>query len=218
MDTAIRQGKIVGTTPIEDWIIGFTNSGRPVFRISGGDGTEGEGDDGGQGGDDGDAGDGGDGEGKEFKPVTTQDDLDRIITKRIARERAKVADYADLKKDAEEFRKLQEGQKSELQKATDRAARAEAQASDATLTALRLEVALEKGLTAVQAKRLVGKTKEELEADADELVASFKSDDGNGGGSTRAAGMPKERLRGGGDPTTDVEPNPEELAKNWSLG
>ena len=38
---------------------------------------------------------------------------------------------------------------------------------------LRLEVAMDKGLTAAQAKRLVGNTKEELETDADELIQSF---------------------------------------------
>jgi len=39
--------------------------------------------------------------------------------------------------------------------------------------ALRLEIALEKGLTASQVKRLVGNTKEELLADADELLADL---------------------------------------------
>lgn len=39
---------------------------------------------------------------------------------------------------------------------------------------LRLEVALDKGLTRVQAKRLLGSTKEEIEKDADELLESFK--------------------------------------------
>ena len=38
---------------------------------------------------------------------------------------------------------------------------------------LRLQVALDKGLTLVQSKRLLGSTKEELEQDADELLASF---------------------------------------------
>lgn len=38
---------------------------------------------------------------------------------------------------------------------------------------LKLRVALDKGLTLVQAKRLVGETEEELMADADELLASF---------------------------------------------
>ena len=38
---------------------------------------------------------------------------------------------------------------------------------------LRLEIAAEKGLTPAQARRLVGNTREELEADADELLEAF---------------------------------------------
>jgi hypothetical protein len=44
---------------------------------------------------------------------------------------------------------------------------------DAELRATRLEIAHEKGLTPAQAKRLVGATKEELEADADEILRDF---------------------------------------------
>jgi hypothetical protein len=47
---------------------------------------------------------------------------------------------------------------------------------------LRYRVALRKGLTEVQAKRLLGSTEEELEQDAEELLASF------GGKGTVAAG------------------------------
>jgi len=44
---------------------------------------------------------------------------------------------------------------------------------------LRLEVALEKGLTVKQARRLVGESKEDLLADADELLESFGGAKGN---------------------------------------
>ena len=48
----------------------------------------------------------------------------------------------------------------------------------------RLEIALDKGFTKAQAKRLVGKNREELEADAEELVKDLglKQDEGQGGG------------------------------------
>lgn len=50
---------------------------------------------------------------------------------------------------------------------------------------LRLTVAIEKGLNSAQLKRLIGNTKEELLADADELLKSFgshgKSEEGEGG-------------------------------------
>lgn len=72
----------------------------------------------------------------------------------------------------------------------------------------RLEIALEKGLTPSQAKRLVGSTREELEADADELIADL-------GGKKKApvTGKPTERLRAGGDPDEEPhETDPDKLA------
>lgn len=51
--------------------------------------------------------------------------------------------------------------------------KAEADAKAAKAEALKFSVALDKGLTKVQAKRLLGDTEEELEADADELLESF---------------------------------------------
>lgn len=55
----------------------------------------------------------------------------------------------------------------------DRLTAAEQRAQAADLRALRLEVAMDKGLKMTLASRLAGSTKEELEADADELVAEF---------------------------------------------
>lgn len=81
-------------------------------------------------------------------------------------------------KEAETLRlKLQEFEdrdKTEAQKLTERADAAERRAVEVEGRALRLEVAAEKGLTPAQAKRLVGATREELEADADELLTTFK--------------------------------------------
>jgi len=65
---------------------------------------------------------------------------------------------------------------------------------------LRLEVASEQGLTSAQAKRLVGTTRDELEADAKELLDTFKapeSDDDRDGVATsldlgNRAGPPKK--------------------------
>ena len=61
----------------------------------------------------------------------------------------------------------------EIGKANKRAEDAEAKAKAAQARADRLEVAAEKGLTPAQAKRLQGETKEELEADADELLEAW---------------------------------------------
>jgi len=62
----------------------------------------------------------------EDKPKTfTQADIDKIVKERLKRERAQFADYADVKKKAEEYDKLTAAQKSEVDKAVERAAQAE---------------------------------------------------------------------------------------------
>lgn len=63
--------------------------------------------------------------------------------------------------------------KVEIERANTRASKAEADAKKERDRADRLEVAIDKGLTPNQAKRLVGETKEELEADAEELLKDF---------------------------------------------
>lgn len=92
----------------------------------------------------------------------TQADVDRIVKERVQRERAKYADYEDLKAKAGSATTLEE-----------RVEQIERQAREAESRALRAEVANAKGLTPTQAKRLVGTTREELEADADELIADI---------------------------------------------
>jgi hypothetical protein len=89
------------------------------------------------------------------------------------RQRAETAE-----KELAKYRKAEQDKadadKSELQKAADKAAAAETRAAAAEARALRLEVATAKGLPASYAKRLVGDTREELEADADDLVKDYK--------------------------------------------
>lgn len=93
----------------------------------------------------------------------TQADVDRIVADRLKREReatkSKYADYDDVKKQAAGAKSLEE-----------RVAEIEKQAKDAEDRARRAEVANAKGLTPSQAKRLIGSTREELEADADDLL------------------------------------------------
>ena len=84
---------------------------------------------------------------------------------------------ARAKANADAATRLQEFEdrdKTEAQKAIERAEAAERRAAEVEARALRLEVAAEKGLTPAQAKRLVGDTREALEADADELLETFK--------------------------------------------
>lgn len=91
--------------------------------------------------------------------------------------------------------------------------------------ALKFEIALEKGLTKAQARRLVGETREELEADADELLAdlgvrqqqSGKEDPPDEGGEPDGRSQPRNRFANPQDPKPnagkDKLPSPEEVMK-----
>lgn len=88
---------------------------------------------------------------------------------------------------------------------------AEKRAELAESKALRHEVAAAKGLTPAQAKRLVGTTQEELEADADDILETFP-------GAPKVTPPPSDRpkplaLRGGSDPSDEPEEtDPRKLA------
>jgi hypothetical protein len=85
---------------------------------------------------------------------------------------------------AAKLAEIEEAKKTNEQKLEERATAAEKLAADRSLEADRALVALDKGLTASQAKRLVGTTREELEADADELLADL-------GPTTKTSGQPR---------------------------
>lgn len=100
--------------------------------------------------------------------------------------------------------------KSETEKLASKLADAERKAQEAELRAMRAEVAAAKGLTPAQAKRLMGSTLEELEADADELLESFKPQEGTGADAPTSE-RPAPDLRGGIDPTVEPMPDPKAL-------
>lgn len=83
------------------------------------------------------------------------------------------------------LKEFEDRDKSDADKTAERLAAAEKVAAEATAKLLRLEVAAAKGLTPGQAKRLVGATREELEADADEMLTDL------GAAATTAATGPR---------------------------
>lgn len=106
---------------------------------------------------------------------------------------------------AARLQELENAQKSAEDRAKEAQTAAEKRAADAELRAMRLEVAATKGLTPAQAKRLVGTTAEELEADADELLSTF-APAAPGEPKPTPAGKPREHLKAGsGDPDQPVE-------------
>lgn len=108
---------------------------------------------------------------------------------------------------------LENAKKTEAEKTAERLTAAERKAADAELSALRLDVALDKapdGMAVAQvrklARRLSGSTREEMEADAAELFADFAPKPKPTADSRR----PVEALKSGALPageTTPVDPN-----------
>jgi hypothetical protein len=88
------------------------------------------------------------------------------------RKRAKAA---EKERDAltARLKEVDDRDKTEQQKASDRADAAEKRAADLEMRLLRSEVAAAKGLTPGQARRLQGETQRELEKDADDLLEEF---------------------------------------------
>lgn len=100
--------------------------------------------------------------------------FDASYVENLRKEAAKYRTEAKANADAaKRLSEIEDAQKSEQQKAAEAAAATERRAAEAEAKALRLEVAFEKGLTPAQAKRLVGGSREELEADADDILEHF---------------------------------------------
>lgn len=116
----------------------------------------------------------------------TQDDVNRIVAKRVA----KYADYDELKQKAAKFDEQVEAGKSELQKATEKASSLQAELDALkqaeSIRVMREEVANAKG---IPAKLLTGTTAEECEAQAADLLAWAEK---------TSSGYPK--VPDGGDP------------------
>lgn len=123
----------------------------------------------------------------------------------------------DAEAKASKFDELEESNKTEAQKLADQATEAGKRAEVAEREVMRLRVAARKGLTEAQAKRLVGDSEDDLEADADDLLASFKpaeeQDD-----EERPPGRPREALRPGavrdGKPPFDPKKTVEQIPRN----
>jgi hypothetical protein len=118
---------------------------------------------------------------------------------KVNREAKGLRDRLKELEDAE--RERVDAKKDDLTKAQEALADRETKLSSSELTIARLQVALDKGLTEKQAARLVGATREELEADADDFLKDLGPQDGEK--KTPPTRQPRERLRGGGDPTEE---------------
>lgn len=99
----------------------------------------------------------------EFKAITSQDELNRVLHDRLERERAKFADYDAFKEKAAEYDKAQDAAKSELQKLAERAEAAEKRIAEYEQRDQRAEWAREAAKeVGVSADVLRGTTKDEF--------------------------------------------------------
>lgn len=84
---------------------------------------------------------------EEFKAPASQEELNRIVGERLARERQKFADYNDLKAKAKRLEEIEAASASDLEKAV-KAAREEGKAEVITAANTRLRVAEARALAA----------------------------------------------------------------------
>lgn len=126
--------------------------------------------------------------GKAFEPITTQEALDKILGQRIGRAKAEhekataglQAQIDDLTSkltaataasgNQTDVEKQLAAMQAQLDAATAAQKKAEETAQAATLAQLRSDRASAKNLPAVLAKKLVGTTAEEIDAEIDELL------------------------------------------------
>jgi hypothetical protein len=100
-------------------------------------------------------------------PETTKAEIPAEV-KRALQKANKEAETLRLK-----LKEFEDRDKTEAQKLQEERDALKAERDGLYLENLRREVADDKGLTPAQARRLVGTTREELEADADDVIATF---------------------------------------------
>jgi hypothetical protein len=115
------------------------------------------------------------------------------------------------------LKEIEDKDKSEVDKLRDELNTVKADRDEHAAKLLRLEVGAAKGLTPAQSKRLVGSTREDLEADADELLEAFKSADDDEGKSSDGrkppSGKPSPSMRTERDTDEEAdETDPRKLA------
>lgn len=99
-----------------------------------------------------------------YTPPASQEELDRIIGERLARERAKFDDYDDLKAKADKFDEAEAKNKTEAERLADELAKATERATALETQAVRSRVAAEAGLPP---ELITGSTEDECRAQAE---------------------------------------------------
>lgn len=109
--------------------------------------------------------------GEGFKPIATQEDLNKVIAERVSRERAKFSDYKDLKAKAERLDQLEAANKTEAEKVAERFAALEAENARIRSEALRSRIQAKHGISDEDAALfLTGTDEDTLTAQARRLA------------------------------------------------
>lgn len=119
---------------------------------------------------------GGTDSGKEFKPPATQAELNAIIAQRVDRERAKFADYNDLKAKAEQFDAAQQASKTEAEKAADRLKALEQELNATKAAAMRARIQARHGISDEDAELFLTATDEQTLTKQAERLAAREAD------------------------------------------
>jgi hypothetical protein len=82
----------------------------------------------------------------EFRAITSQEDLNRVLDDRLKRERSKYADYGDLKAKATKLDEIENANRTEAERAQARISELETQVQAERLGAVRFQIAAEYGL------------------------------------------------------------------------
>lgn len=114
----------------------------------------------------------------------------------------------DLRTKVDEAAREGESETERLRRENEDLKAAAAKVPETTREALLYKVALEKGLTPAQAKRLQGNTEEELSADADELLETWRpaGNEGEGEGKTPLQRAPRPSHNPGDPEGGESEP------------
>lgn len=131
--------------------------------------------------------------GDEAKPTETVD----YWKQRSRENERKAKENADA---AKRLADIEDKDKSEQQKLSEKVAAAEKRAAEAEASVLRRDIAATKGLPAGMADRLRGTTQDEIEEDADALLKTLK----DAGGGPKAVDL-KQGDRGGDAGGNDVD-------------
>ena len=113
---------------------------------------------------------------EEVTKTFTQEELEKIIADRLERERRKYKDYDELKKIADEYKKMKEAQMSEEEKLQSRLAELEAavmekelEAQEAIIEKTKMKVAMEMGLPVDALDFISGSTEDEIRKAAEKF-------------------------------------------------